>query len=337
VFDFDRERFEHAIGREYQIVRELGRGAMGVVYLARDLTLHRLVAIKVLRPELANSDEGRERFRREARMMARLGHPSIVPVHAFGESGDFVYIVMKYVHGESLAQRLQRAGRLSAEETCRILAELALALDYAHREGVVHRDLKAENVLLERSTGLPVLTDFGVAMLRSVDPAPADAHLAFGTPHYMSPEQVAGELDVDGRSDIYALGVLGYAMLSGRLPFDGRSFAEIAARQIAQSPAPLASLTPSAPAALVEAIERCLRKDPSARWRYGRDLYEALARVRHHASVRSRLSSLVSRVRARLRARLDAKPAPRILYRVAAERGSPVSSAPFATPISPPG
>jgi serine/threonine-protein kinase len=211
-------------------------------------------------------------------MTARLSHPNIVPVHAFGESNGLLYFVMKYVDGESLADRLRREGRLPHADARRILASLALALDYAHRQGVVHRDIKPENILLDEQ-GNPLLTDFGVATLRSLDPSPSDSGRAFGSPHYMSPEQVVGELGVDGRSDLYALGVLGYLMVSGRVPFDGRSFGEISARHMTEAVRPLAAAAPGAPALLAAAIERCLAKEPSERWTSGRELHDALAGV----------------------------------------------------------
>src|ERR1044072_3223715 len=170
------------LGDNYQVVRELGKGAMGVVFLARDIALHRLSAIKVLKHDLASSEDHRERFRREARMTARLSHPNIIPVHTFGEIGEFVFIVMKYVHGESLAVRLRRDGAMNSAESRRLLTELATALDYAHREGVVHRDLKAENILIERGSNRAMLTDFGVALLRSLDAGRAEGG-HYGTPH----------------------------------------------------------------------------------------------------------------------------------------------------------
>src|SRR5690348_2220988 len=278
--EWERDQIVQHLGAQYQVVRELGRGGMGVVFLARDIALHRLVAIKVLREEFANSNEHRERFRREARMTARLSHPNIVPVHTFGEEGEFVYIVMKYVHGESLAERLRTEQRLPTEDARRILHELALALDSAHREGVVHRDLKAENIVIERSTGRPMLTDFGVALQRSLDPVRSEASRAFGTPHYMSPEQAAGELDIDGRSDLYSLGVLGYYMLTGELPFGAPTFEALAAKHVAEAHRPLAEVLPSAlreHPLLVAALERCLEKDRDGRWRHGRDLATAIA------------------------------------------------------------
>jgi serine/threonine protein kinase len=280
---WEREQIVKHLGTQFQVVREIGRGGMGVVFLARDIALHRLVAIKVLRYEFTSSEEHRERFRREARMTARLSHPNIVPVHSFGEvptdafDAPLVYIVMKYVDGESLAARMRRERQLPPSEVQRIVRDLALALESAHRDGVVHRDLKAENILLERGTGRAMLTDFGVALLRSLDPVRSDAARAFGTPHYMSPEQAAGELDIDGRSDIYSLGVLGDYMASGELPFDGRTFEALAAKHIAVAHTPLVELVPALPTALADAIERCLEKDRSDRWRTGRELADGIA------------------------------------------------------------
>ena len=280
---WEHEQIVTHLGAHFQIVREIGRGGMGVVFLARDIALHRLVAIKVLRHEFTSSEEHRERFRREARMTARLSHPNIVPVHTFGEiandgsSDSLVYIVMKYVHGESLAERMRREHTIPAAEVQRILRDLSLALESAHRDGVVHRDLKAENILLERGTCRAMLTDFGVALLRSLDPVRADSARAFGTPHYMSPEQAAGELDIDRRSDLYSLGVLGYYMLTGELPFDGHTFESLAAKHIGETHAALALVVPNAPEALRAAIERCLQKDRALRWRTGRELADSLA------------------------------------------------------------
>jgi serine/threonine-protein kinase len=285
--EWEREQIVEHLGAQFQIVRELGRGGMGIVFLARDIALHRLVAIKVLRCEFTASEDHRERFRREARMTARLNHPNIVPVYGFGEVGDLsdesasplVYIVMKYVHGESLAERMRRDKKLHATEVQRILRDLALALDSAHRDGVVLRDLKAENILLERGTGRAMLTDFGVALSRSLDPVRADQSRAFGTPHYMSPEQAVGELDIDGRSDIYSLGILGCYMLSGELPFDGATFESLAAKHITDAYVPLKSLAVDAPDSLIETVNRCLNKDRAERWSSGRELADALATV----------------------------------------------------------
>ncbi len=274
--EWEREQLALHLDKQFQVVREIGRGGMGVVFLARDVALHRLVAIKVLRREFARFEDHRERFRREARMTARLSHPSIVPVHGFGEVDDFVYIIMKYVHGESLADRLRREHHLSVAESRRILRELALALDSAHRQAVVHRDLKAENILIERGTGRAMITDFGVALQRSLDPVHAESARAFGTPHYMSPEQAAGELDIDGRSDVYSLGVLGYYMLSGELPFDAPTFESLAAKHCAEAHVPLATMLPFLPPEVCGVIERCLAKARERRWKSGADMAAAL-------------------------------------------------------------
>jgi serine/threonine-protein kinase len=272
------------LGHNYQVVRELGKGAMGVVFLARDIALHRLVAIKVLRHEMAGSVDHRERFRREARMTARLSHPNIVPVYTFGEFDEFVFIVMKYVHGESLAARLRRDGTMNSAESRRLLAELATALDYAHREGVVHRDLKAENILIERGSNRAMLTDFGVALLRSLDPDP-EAAGQYGTPHYMSPEQAAGESDLDGRSDLYSLGVLGFYMTTGRLPFHAPTFEALAAKQITEAHVPLKLAAPKLDADVASAIELCLMKERDDRWKNGRLMADALSSRRERNAI----------------------------------------------------
>jgi serine/threonine-protein kinase len=276
--DLDAELLARELAHEFQIVRLLGRGGMGSVYLARDLALHRVVAIKVLRWDLAGSVDDTERFRREARTTGQLSHPSIVPLHSFGESPNLMYMVMRYVPGESLGRRIRRLGRLDPEETRRILADLALTLEYAHREGIVHRDLKPENILLEINGDSirPMVADFGVAMRRSYDPPPGELRRSFGTPHFMSPEQAAGEIDIDGRSDIYSLGVLGYLMLSGQLPYGGDSVQQISERRTEARHRPLRIAAPDAPRDLVEAIERCLQPVPDDRFRHARELHAAL-------------------------------------------------------------
>ena len=202
-----------------------------------------------------------------------------MPLHAYAESENVQYMVLRYVHGESLGARLRREGRLPHHEVRRLLADLALTLEYAHRQGIVHRDLKPENILLERTRDeapVPMLMDFGVAMKSSWDQAPGELRRSFGTPHFMSPEQAAGEVDLDGRTDLYALGVLGWLMLTAALPFTGDSPAEVAAMHATMDAPPLARFARGAPPDLVQAIERCLRRDPGERWRHARELHDAL-------------------------------------------------------------
>ena len=267
-------------GTHYQIVRELGRGAAGTVYLARDVALHRTVAIKVLAGAEHGCAESCERFRREARMAAQLAHPNIVPLFAFGESGGSMYIVMQYVSGGSLAERLRNEPRLGAGEVRRILADLALALDHAHRRGVVHRDVKPENVLLDAESGRAMLVDFGVATRPWWEVPHSDLGRAFGTPAFMSPEQALGDPNVDGRTDVYAIGVLGYAMLAGALPFAGRDPMAVAARRLGGSARPLGDLAREAPDWLVAAIECCMEPDAERRWPSALALHDALTNAR---------------------------------------------------------
>ena len=272
-----RALLELELGRQYEILRVIGRGGMGVVYLGRERGLDRLVAIKVLAPSLTSTPDLQARFRREAQTAARLSHPGIVPLYSFGEADDWPYFVMAYVRGESLAERLRQEGALPAATARRILCELADALDYAHRHHVVHRDIKPENVLIEDETGRAILADFGIAKT----PATGTETLTLtgvgvGTPLYMSPEQAAAG-HVDGRSDIYSLGLVGYAMLAGRPPFHEFSPAEAIIRHATLEPPPLRVVAPGVPEDLASAITRCLAKNPDARWPDGRSLCTALA------------------------------------------------------------
>ncbi|HET7458188.1 MAG TPA: serine/threonine-protein kinase [Gemmatimonadaceae bacterium] len=279
--DADRKAVERELGAQYQVVRSLGSGAAGVVYLARDRVLHRLVAIKVLRAELAGLEEERERFRDEARLSVRLSHPGLVPIYTVGETPSLVYTIMQYVDGGSLADQVRQNGRATVYETLRVLLELAEVLDYVHRQGVVHRDIKPENVLLAGTgpTARPVLGDFGVAAQPYRDRGVGHEPLVAGTAHYMSPEQLWGEYDVDRRSDIYSLGVLGYRLLAGVVPYAGPNAAAIAARRATAPHVPLRAAAPHVPAPLCAVVERCLEHDPNDRWRNARELSTALVRA----------------------------------------------------------
>ncbi len=262
-----------ALGVQYDIGRVIGRGGMGTVYAGREKALERDVAIKVLPPEAAEaSADGRERFRREARIAAQLTHSNIVPLHTFGETEGLTFFVMGFVRGESLGARLRRDGRLAPDVARRILSELADALGYAHRKGVVHRDIKPDNVLIEDDSGRAMLTDFGIAKGHTSAGSLTQTGMVVGTPTYMSPEQATGDRNVDGRSDLYALGVLGYEMLAGRAVFRGESAQQLLMQHATQAPTPLAALAPEAPAGLAAAIMRCLEKDPAHRFPDGKSL-----------------------------------------------------------------
>ena len=212
---------ERALTAQYEIDREIGRGGMGIVYRARDRRLKRIVAIKVLPPELAFRGEIRQRFLREAETAAQLSHPNIVPIYSVDEKDGLVYFVMACVEGPTLAKRLHDEGRVPVGDARRILCEVADALAYAHARGVVHRDIKPDNILLDKDDGRAMVTDFGIAraIQEGADSRLTATGVAIGTPAYMSPEQAAGDREIDGRSDLYALGVVGYQMLAGRLPF----------------------------------------------------------------------------------------------------------------------
>ncbi len=270
-----RTALETALGFQYRVERLLGRGGMGAVYLACELALDREVAIKVLPPERGADEESRARFRREARTAARLAHPNIVPLITFGEVNGLAYYVMGYVRGESLAARMRREGRMEPGEVARVCAEIADALDYAHRQGVVHRDIKPDNVLIDEDSGRAMLTDFGVARAQG-NPSLTSAGAIVGTPRYMSPEQAAGASNVDARSDLYSLGVLGYEMLAGDLPFDGRTPSDQLVQRLTKEPAPLSPRAPDAPMWLTTAITRCLERSPDARWADARGLRQQL-------------------------------------------------------------
>jgi len=271
-------RLAEALGDAYTIEGEIGRGGMGVVYRARDERLQRRVAIKVLPPELAFQQDIRQRFTREAQTAARLSHPHIVPIHSVGEGQGLVYFVMGYVDGESVAARIRRRGNLPVEEARRIMMETADALSAAHALSVIHRDIKPDNILLEGTRGRVMVTDFGIAKALSATSGATltGIGVAIGTPAFMSPEQAAGERDIDGRSDLYSLGVVAYQMLTGALPFNAPSVAGILMKQITEPAPDLRTKRPDTPEDLAQAVGRCLEKDPESRWATADALRRAL-------------------------------------------------------------
>ena len=271
-----RDRVIAAVGEHYLIEAELGRGGMAAVYGALDLRLNRKVAIKVLPPEHAFNDAVRSRFVREAQMAARLSHPNIVPIYAVDEKDGLVYFVMALVDGESLASRLRDGVRMPTDEVRAIVSSVADALGYAHTQGVVHRDIKPDNILLDRATQRPMVTDFGIARAAAEEHRLTVTGMAVGTPAYMSPEQAMGEREVDGRSDIYSLGIVAYQMLAGETPFKANNTPSMLMKHVSAPLPPLMARRPDGPADLVRAVERSLAKRPEDRWRTAAEMREAI-------------------------------------------------------------
>ncbi len=277
------------IGR-FSLVRELGRGGMGIVFLARDVALDRNVAIKLLPPHLAALPNYRQRFLREARLAAALSHPHIVPIHLVDEVDDLVFFVMGFIDGETLGERVRRRGPLAAQEVARIVQQVAWGLAHAHARGVVHRDVKPDNILLERESGRAVVTDFGIA---GGDAAvtPADGE-PLGTPLYLSPEQAAGASG-DARSDLYALGVTAWFALTGSHPHPATALPALLLRK-STAPAPsIRSARADLPPALSNAIDRSLAQHPAERWPDAESLAHALEVGGARSSVPPRIRAFV--------------------------------------------
>ena len=264
--------FQGALAGRYSIDRELGRGGMGIVYLAREVHLDRLVAIKLLPPERARDPALRPRFLREARLAAKLSHPNIIPIHAVEERGEFVYYVIAFVDGETLTQRVRARGPLPTSEGTRVLREVAWALAYAHGQGLVHRDVKPDNILIEHGSGRVLVADFGIAAAAGSESADGVS----GTPEFMSPEQALGK-PVDARSDLYGLGATAFFAFSGRFVFDGHSVTEVLAKQVATAAPQLASMGLPIPRKVAFLVDRCLAKDPSHRPETAQTLAEQLS------------------------------------------------------------
>ncbi|MFN8582310.1 MAG: serine/threonine-protein kinase [Gemmatimonadaceae bacterium] len=273
-----RAHVERVLSAQYELDREIGRGGMGIVYKARDRRLKRPVAVKLLPPELSFRSEIRTRFLREAETAAQLSHPNIVPIYSVDEREGLVYFVMAYVDGENLAVRLHREGALPPEEARRILLEVGRALAYAHERGVVHRDIKPDNILRSSADGSVMVTDFGIAraVTEGADSRLTATGMAIGTPAYMSPEQSMGEREIDGRSDLYSLGIVGYQMLSGELPFTAPSTPALLVKHISERPAPVTDRCPAAPPDLARAVMLMLEKDPANRFPSASSMVTAL-------------------------------------------------------------
>ena len=270
------ERVVAALGHQYEVQNEVGRGGMSVVYRARDIRLNRTVAIKVLPPELAYDPAIRTRFTREAQTSAQLSHAHIVPIYDVGEREGIAYFVMALVSGGNLAALLAREPRQPIDEVRRLLSEVADALAYAHTRGVIHRDIKPDNILLDADSGRAIVTDFGIARAIEAGTRLTITGNALGTPQYMSPEQAVGEREVDGRSDIYSLGVVAYQMITGRLPFTGGNTMALLLKHVNERPLPIVDLRPDAPKPLRDAIERALMKAPEDRWPTAASMRQAI-------------------------------------------------------------
>ena len=272
------ERLAAALSGSYRVEREVGMGGMATVYLAHDLKHDRKVALKILRPELTAA-MGTDRFPREIHIIAQLQHPHILPLYDSGATGGFLYYVMPFVEGESLRARLARQGPLPINEAVRLLHEVTDALAYAHSRGIVHRDIKPDNVML--SGRHAAVTDFGVA--KAVSASAGDklttVGIAVGTPQYMAPEQATAETNIDHRADLYALGVMGYEMLTGHPPFEANTAQAVLSAHVLEQPKDVREWRANVPALLAEALLKCLAKNPADRWQSADELLAQLELV----------------------------------------------------------
>ena len=268
---------QELLAGRYSIERELGRGGMGIVLLARDVALDRPVAIKLLPPHLATQPAERDRFLQEARTAAGLAHPNIVPIHLVEARGELVFFVMGFVDGETLRDRVERAGPLPPRLAMKLLQEVAWALGYAHQRGVIHRDVKPDNIMIERATERALVTDFGIALgTRAAESAGGPV---VGTARFMSPEQACGE-PVDARSDLYSLGATFFYALTGRAPFEGTNLPAILTKHVYETAPLVQTLRPELPAKLAAVVDRLLRKAPAERFQTGDDLARVAGEVR---------------------------------------------------------
>ncbi|HEY0972291.1 MAG TPA: protein kinase [Gemmatimonadales bacterium] len=274
-----QQHLQRVLSPHYDVEREIGRGGMGIVYLARDKRLKRSVAVKLLPPELAFRSEIRSRFLREAETAAQLSHPNIVPIYSVDERDGLVYFIMGYIAGGNVASRLQERGALDSDRVRSVLREVADALAYAHSRGVVHRDIKPDNILLcADDDDRPVVTDFGIAraVTEGADSRLTATGMAIGTPTYMSPEQAAGEREIDGRSDLYSLGIVGYQMLTGEPPFTASSTPALLVKHLSETPVPVSQRRHDVAPDVASAVMKMLEKDPANRFESAAALMTAL-------------------------------------------------------------
>ncbi len=276
------DHIRRAVGHRFDIERAIGQGGMGTVYLARDRQLDRPVALKVLPTEYTQQSDLRERFLRETRTAAAFSHPNIVPVFSIEDHGDVLAYAMGFVEGETLAELVARSGPMPVRDVVRMLQDIGYALAYAHGRSVVHRDIKPDNIMIERATGRALLMDFGIS--RSVHSAPVAAGTntaltrvgeVVGTPEFMSPEQAAGD-DLDGRSDLYSLGLTAWFALTGQSAMRGENTQKVLVKQLTEPVPPVSQWRPDVPMALCAIVEQCVAKEPASRFASAEALVEAL-------------------------------------------------------------
>lgn len=273
-------KLREVLGDEYQLLEQIGSGGFAHVHKARDRRLDRIVALKIMRPEFARDPAFAERFRREGKALAKLRHPGVVTIYDIRESGDLIYYVMPFAAGPNLRERLEDLGKLPPVEVHRILIDLCDAIGAAHLAGIIHRDVKPDNVVLEGRLEKPLLVDFGIAKaIENYGEDLTEQGVLVGTPAYMSPEQSAGE-KIDHRTDIYSLGVLAYRLLTGKLPFDGSTSQAILSQHISDAATPVRVLNPAVPSKLADAVMKCMAKDPAERFQSAQELASALALVK---------------------------------------------------------
>jgi serine/threonine protein kinase len=267
------------LSANYELESEIGRGGMGVVYCARDRRLKRSVAVKVLPPELGYRSDIRQRFLREAETAAQLSHPNIVPIYTVEEKDNLVYFVMAFISGDNLGKVITDRGAMDPDDVRRILREVSDALAYAHHRNVIHRDIKPDNILIDGDSGRAMVTDFGIAraLTDSTDSRLTATGMAIGTPAYMSPEQSAGDSQIDGRSDLYSLGVVGYQMLCGELPFDAPNTPMMLVKHLSETPVSVSERAHGIPLDLSRAVMMCLEKNPADRFPNANSLATALS------------------------------------------------------------
>jgi hypothetical protein len=284
-------RLTAALGPQFEVVRLFGRGGFAEVYEVRDTELERRLAVKVLRADMAWTPGMLARFKQEARAVAQLTHPNTVPIHFVGEGEGLVFYVMPFIEGATLADVLRAQGPLDADRAISVALPVLEALDHAHRMGIVHRDIKPDNILIEAATGRPLLVDFGISKRVNEDGTMPDAHdgMVVGTPLYMSPEQALGHRDVDARTDIYAMGALLYQMITGAPPFDGTSSQEIVAKHLTEPVRVPPAIASRVPMAMLEVIERAMAKQPADRFQSAGAMLEPL----RQGARRNRAAALV--------------------------------------------